>query len=61
MVGFRVCGVPWANDLANVGSVDFFFTYGGYGFSLKGVVPFLGNDKNLRTKLCCFALGKWNV
>ena len=23
-----MCGAPWANDLANVGSSDFFFTYG---------------------------------
>ena len=34
---------PWATDRANVGSVDFFFTYGEYGFSLKGVGPILGN------------------
>ena len=24
---FCVCGVPWANDWANVVSVDFFFKY----------------------------------
>ena len=38
-----MCGVPFANDWANVGSVDFFFTDGEYGFSLKGVGPILGN------------------
>ena len=26
----------WANECANVGSIDFFFTYGEYGVSLKG-------------------------
>ena len=38
VVWFRVCGVPWAN----VGSVGFFFTYGKYSFSLKGIGPTLG-------------------
>ena len=28
-----MCEAPWANDLANVGSVDVFFTFGEYGFS----------------------------
>ena len=33
-----MCEVPWAN----VGSVGFFFTYGKYSFSLKGIGPTLG-------------------
>ena len=43
MVRFCVCGAPWANEWANVDSVDFFFTYGEYGVSLKKVGPILGN------------------
>ena len=35
--------MPLTNDWANVGSVDFFFTYDECGFSLKGVGPILGN------------------
>ena len=41
-VWFRVYRAPWATDWANVGSIDFFFTYGEYGFS-RGVGPILGN------------------
>ena len=33
----------WANECANVGSIDFFFTYGEYGVSLKEVGTILGN------------------
>ena len=40
-----MCGVFWANNWAtyNVASVDFFFTYGDYDFSLKDVGLILGN------------------
>ena len=38
-----MCGTPWANDWANVGSADIFFMYGEYGFSFKGSCPILGN------------------
>ena len=47
VVRFRVCGAPWANEWANVSSVDFFFTYGDYGFSLKEVGTILGNDNGI--------------
>ena len=47
VVRFRVCGAPWANEWANVSSVDFFFTDGEYGFSLKEVGTILGKDNGI--------------
>ena len=41
-------GAPWANDWANVGPIDFFFTYGFH--VLKGMVS------NLKTKKVCFSI-----
>ena len=46
-----MCGTPWANDWANVVSIDFFSMYG-FHVLVKGMAW------NLRTKLCCLASGK---
>ena len=62
VVWFCVCGALWANDWANVGSVDVFFTYGEYGFTFKGSWSYSRKWVwNLRTRLCCLASGNWNV
>ena len=42
-----MCGAPGAHDWSNVGSVDLFFTYVEYGFSLKGVSPILDNEYDI--------------
>ena len=46
-----MCGTPWANDWANVVSIDF-FSMCGFHVLAKGMAW------NLRTKLCYLASGK---
>ena len=65
VVSFRVCEVLWANDWANVGSIDFFSTFvfhvlvkdNGMEFKDKIKLPCFREVKYLKGLKLCFV---WN-